>query len=137
MMFTISCVKNNHLTRVEKYYSSGELSEIFYENENNKKQGKYYDFNKNGKISSIFELKNGIINGWVTQFNENGLLDQKIKVKNDKIVDTLFRFSPVTGKLIYKVIYGLKEDTLKTVEYYPNGRLKNETIYTPYNSPQI
>jgi antitoxin component YwqK of YwqJK toxin-antitoxin module len=130
LLFSLSC-KENNLIRVENYFKTGELSEIYYKDVNNRKQGKYYDFNKNGLISSIFNLKNNRINGWIYLFFNDGKLDQKIKMYNDLAVDTLYRFSSTNGKLEYKVIYGSNEDTIKTVEYYPNGKLMNENIYTP------
>jgi hypothetical protein len=64
------------------YYSSGEI-ETIYQTLNNKKDGPYKIFYKNGQLKTIVNFKNGKqINEKINSYNEQGNLIRSVEFKN-------------------------------------------------------
>ncbi len=127
LLLIMSC--NNDLKREVKRYSNGRIKTIQYLNKKENLEGKAFDFYENGNMKSIFNYQNEKIVGYVTLFRESGTLQTRLKIRNKLVVDTLFNYRKESKLLRNKVIYGNKQDTLKMVWYYPNGKLKKEKIY--------
>lgn len=105
LLCLLSC--NNELKRIELYNSEGNISEVYYLDKNNKKQGLdilYYD---NGNIDAIVEFRNNIPFGNVTSYFSNKKLKKKFKLFDKIHRDTFYKFYE-NGKIRFKGHYPTK-----------------------------
>ncbi len=127
LLCLLSC-KENTLKHQIFYYENGNKKIERYLDAHNKTQGKLHSYYPSGKLEMIIEYKNGRACGKFWSFYENGIVQNTSNVFKGKKNDTAWYFSEI-GKLQSKYIFGngLNEDTVKKVEYYPNGNVKSET----------
>lgn len=121
-----SCL-NRELKHKVYYYDNGNKNYEYDLNSNNKIHGKIFTYYPNGNLEMIVEYINGIPSGKYYKFYKTGILKTISKIYNDKFLDTLFHFDE-TGKLLNKFILSqdLKQDTIKKVEFFKNGKVKSE-----------
>ena len=127
LLCLLSC-KENTLKHEIVYYENGNKNFEHVIDENKKTQSKVKIYYPNGKLKMLIYFKNGISCGQCYKFHENGKIKYVTKVYNEKFKDTLWRFDE-KGKILNKYVFGkgLAQDTVKEVEYYPNGSVKSET----------
>jgi antitoxin component YwqK of YwqJK toxin-antitoxin module len=125
LLFLLSC--NNDLKRIELYNSKGNISELYYLDKNNKKQGLDILYYENGNKQLTVEFKNDIPFGNVYSYFSNKKLKKKFTLFDKIHRDTFYKFSE-NGNLNFKAIYGIggKESIIKKCNYYSNGKLKRE-----------
>ena len=126
-VFIISSCKNSDLKEMRKYDEKGTLKTIYFVDKNNILQGSYTTY-KNGVKESILNIKDGKVNGEVLDFYSNGKIMEKSKFKNEIKIDTNFYYRE-NGKLEGYSIYDNSANRIKTVAFYPNGKIKEKRVY--------
>ena len=68
----------NNLKEIKTYFDNGKISQHYFINENNKKEGKYNVWWNNGQQLKICYYKNGILEGKYNVWYNNG---QQLKIR--------------------------------------------------------
>ena len=80
----LSLSLNAQTTEVTVKDSSGNIIEIGYLNENNKRESVWVVYNDKGVIVSTIEYKNGEKDGISRMYDDNGQITFKVEYKNGK-----------------------------------------------------
>ncbi len=123
------------VTPITTYYDSGEVKELFFTDEDNKKQGKYTLYHKNGSVKEIGVYKNGLEHGTFIQYRHNQI-ESSYEKKEGKLNGYWRMYHTETGKLRYEDQF--LNDTLNGLckRYYRDGTLKYQCVFKddlPYN----
>ena len=98
--------------------------------QNHKKEGKWKTFYSDGKLKSITEYKDGLVNGKIIQYHKNGTVSYKGKCINGKVENTSTAYYE-SGKVKAKNYY-VNGELIKQEVFFENGKLKS-TYYPPKN----
>ncbi len=111
-----------------KYYENGKLKEKCFYNKNNKREGEWIQYYKNGNVKKNFSCKNGYFHGERNYFYKNGLPQYKKFYQHNVIKGEKEYYK--NGNLKYECFYtkSRKLEGLCT-EYYENGQLKCKSFW--------
>lgn len=140
-------------TRPEKtYHETGELYEVFYQDKEGKKHGKYMRYHLEGSVAEELEYNHGLPAGTRKLYYEDGKLESESKYERGQL-NGFHRVYYPSGKLMIDAVYKdnamngtfkkFNEDgSLQEVvnfengeengpfeEYYQNGKLKWKGTY--------
>lgn len=128
--------KMQHLSkisaRIQFYHSNGAvMSDGFYLNE--KKDSTWYNYTKNGVLSSIETFKNDLLEGpsvtfYISEFYENPIVMRRSFFRNGVIHGDFIEYFP-SGKIKFQGKYVNAEPVGTWKEFDNNGKLKKDYKY--------
>ena len=108
---------------IKTYFEdNGALSEKV-EVTNGKRNGKYVEYDKTGKLISEATYKNNELNGDLKLYYENNNIMAKVPYKNDTISGEALAYDRDGNKLYSMNFANNKPEGTRTA-YYPNGKIK-------------
>jgi len=88
--------------------------------------GEWKEWYKNGKLSSLYYYKDGLLDGEFKVWYPNGQL-QCINIYKDGILDGVIKNWDENGNLLKE--YEIKNGTGTCYYFYPDGKIKSEVNY--------